>query len=71
MAVLPIFLSLDAAHVTNLDPMNRGLKRGQQRVPALLYKLVTNLDPMNRGLKRAKMTEAKEVKMGYKPRPDE
>ena len=37
--------------VTNLDPMNRGLKHGSlgSTIPGAQ---VTNLDPMNRGLKR-------------------
>ena len=37
--------------VTNLDPMNRGLKLVQVVLMALVVVQVTNLDPMNRGLK--------------------
>ena len=39
------------ASVTNLDPMNRGLKRADRRVQTTFFTQVTNLDPMNRGLK--------------------
>ena len=45
---LSLFLS-----VTNLDPMNRGLKPELLKVTFTPFLLVTNLDPMNRGLKLA------------------
>ena len=39
--------------VTNLDPMNRGLKlEARPRAAPGTGLRVTNLDPMNRGLKR-------------------
>ena len=37
--------------VTNLDPMNRGLKPWKLGQYAEITGVVTNLDPMNRGLK--------------------
>ncbi len=38
--------------VTNLDPMNRGLKLVRVSIMVSTKNRVTNLDPMNRGLKR-------------------
>ena len=37
--------------VTNLDPMNRGLKHRSGQLGVESFDQVTNLDPMNRGLK--------------------
>ena len=58
-------------NVTNLDPMNRGLKLASSSLPSRTLDQVTNLDPMNRGLKLAHSVSTQVSKMGYKPRPDE
>ena len=56
--------------VTNLDPMNRGLKL-IRFYPTLMAGHVTNLDPMNRGLKLGLDDGLHRGVESYKPRPDE
>ena len=57
--------------VTNLDPMNRGLKLGRAGPNPDEDGQVTNLDPMNRGLKLNSAMSRYLPLWGYKPRPDE
>ena len=57
--------------VTNLDPMNRGLKLDTDLIGFLQFFMVTNLDPMNRGLKLSNEDPSPLVTISYKPRPDE
>ena len=64
--------SVTVEYVTNLDPMNRGLKLVVARCsPWSAPCPVTNLDPMNRGLKRTLAGGFLPSRIGYKPRPDE